>query len=270
MRGGAPFAKNAMRGQRPPKPRHMTSRASAVKRAVTWVGPDHNNLGKSLIRWITAVENLLDGGSRYREVIFVLFQPLVIIRLNLRRPPGIDLSSGVLLLLQTQVAKGVFQMGSFGFLDNSLRKLGRYEKHTAIPAKHHIARHHQGLTDARRSIDPHHGRVEPGSACERSEVMGWVVVAHKRREVWQFVQAIDVADGAIVDDAVSGSGIDRISYVVANRWPILLESEMVGHVNVARLEHVDGPRIGCSLWVVLCALIFNNFLNVGSARHPNC
>ena len=75
--------------------------------------------------------------------------------------------------------------------------------------------------------------------------------------------------GTVVDDAVSRPGIDRISNVIANRWPVLLESEMVSDIHVARLQHVDGPRICRSLAIVLYSLLLNHFFNIRSARHPN-
>ena len=44
---------------------------------------------------------------------------------------------------------------------------------------------------------------------------------------------------------------------------------MVSDIHVARLQHVDGPRICRSLAIVLYSLLLNHFFNIGPSRHPN-
>ena len=96
-----------------------------------------------------------------------------------------------------------------------------------------------------------------------------VVGTNEGREVWQFVQAVDIANRAVVDDAIPRTRIDGVAHVVTDRWPILLEPEVVGHIDIARLQHVHRPCVRGSLAIILCALIFDHLLNVGSSRHPH-
>ena len=55
------------------------------------------------------------------KMILVLFQPLVVVLFDLRRPLGIDLSSGVFLLSQALVSERVLKMSAFGVFDDLLR-----------------------------------------------------------------------------------------------------------------------------------------------------
>ena len=55
----------------------------------------------------------------------------------------------------------------------------------------------------------------------------------RKRRSLQFLQSVDVPHGAVVDDPVSGSGIDRIADVVADRRSVLLQPEVIADVDIA-------------------------------------
>ena len=94
--------------------------------------------------------------------------------------------------------KGVPQVGGFGVLHHFFGQLRRDEEDSTIPPQHHVARHHGRMPDPRGTIDADHRRVETRSGGQRPEVMRRIVVANKGDEVRQFVEAVDVADRAVV------------------------------------------------------------------------
>src|SRR5205085_2943467 len=57
-------------------------------------------------------------------------------------------------------------------------------------------------------------------------------------------------------------------HVVPNRGSVLLQTEVIGNIDIARLQHVDRPRIHRSLALLLGSLIFDDLLNVGTPGHP--
>ena len=99
-------------------------------------------------------------------------------------------------------------------------------------------------------------------------MMRRIVVANKGDEVRQFLEAVDVADRAVIDDPVAGASIDGVAYVVADRGAIHFEPKMVGHIDVARLQHVHRPRVHRTLAFILRALGLDHFLDIGPPRHP--
>src|ERR1019366_9480039 len=100
-----------------------------------------------------------------------------------------------------------------------------------------------GVPDADGDIDPDHGRVRPVARREVAQVVRRVVETDKGSEILQLLQAVYVPHGAVVHDAVTAPGIDRVADVVADGRAILLQPEMVADVDVARLEHVHRPGI---------------------------
>ena len=95
-----------------------------------------------------------------------------------------------------------------------------------------------------------------------------IVEADEGDEIFQFLQAVDVANRALVDDAVVTLGVNPIAHVVADRRPVLLQVEVIAHVHVGRLQHIHRPGVGAAHPIVLLALIFDHLLDVGASRQP--
>ena len=81
-------------------------------------------------------------------------------------------------------------------------------------------------------------------------------------------QTVDVANRAVVDDAIAGLRVDGAADVVADRRAVLLEPEVVGDVHVARLKHVHWPRVRPTDAPLLTALVFDDAQDVGPPRQP--
>src|ERR1700733_28472 len=101
------------------------------------------------------------------------------------------------------MAKDIAKVGRLRALNHPLGKLWRNEDDAAIPAQHHIARHHRRMANTRGSIDADHGRVEQLTGAQRSVMVRWIVIADESHEIRQFLQAIDIPYGAVVNNAVA-------------------------------------------------------------------
>ena len=213
-------------------------------------------------------QNLLNLWARHRQTVDVLAQPLREVRFDRVGPAAVDLSGGVGAGTQPGMSELIPQPRDLRRAHDLLRELRRNEDHTAVPAQHHITRHHERTPNPNRHVDTNHRRVEARSGAGVADVVRRVVGADKRREVLHIPQAVDVANGAVVDNAVAGLRVDRASDVVTDGGAVLLESEMIGHVHVTRLEHVHGPRVGPTDSTGLAALGFDHPQDVGPAGQP--
>ena len=137
-----------------------------------------------------------------------------------------------------------------------------------VTPQDNIARHHRRSANPDGYIDPDHRGVEADAGGGVANMVRRVVVADKRSEVFQLVEAVDIAHRAIVDDAVSTLGVNRAANVIAHRGPVLLKAEVIRHIHVAGLQHVHRPRIGASDAAVGFALGFDDAQDIGTPGEP--
>jgi hypothetical protein len=68
-----------------------------------------------------------------------------------------------------------------------------------------------------------------------------MVAAKEHGEIVDVFHAVDIADRAVVDEAVAGVAEDRIGEIVADRRAVLVGVELVADIDIAGLQHVDRP-----------------------------
>src|SRR5690606_1060019 len=115
----------------------------------------------------------------------------------------------------------------------------RDEDHAAVAAEHDVAGHDHDLADAGRSVDRYERRVEV--PVRIVQVMRRMVAAEERGESFDLFEPRDIAQRAVVDEAVAGPGVDRAADVVADRRAVLYQPELIRDINVTRLQHLDRP-----------------------------
>src|SRR5688500_10864059 len=88
------------------------------------------------------------------------------------------------------------------------------EDHPAITPQHYIAGHCGSLANARWLVDTNERGVQ--LSLWIIKMMRRMIAAKKRREGTYLFQSFNVANGAIVYNAVSGFGINGIAEVIAD------------------------------------------------------
>src|ERR1039457_4713967 len=215
-----------------------------------------------------AFEDLFRLFARDRQFVDVFAQPAGKIGFDGVGPTGIDLARGVLLFTQPLVAEVVAQLGDLGVLHQLFGKLRRDEHDAAVPTEDHVAGQHGGVPNADGDVDPDHGRVHAVARREVAEVVRRVVETDEGSEILQLLQAVYIAHGAVVHDAVAAAGIDGVADVVADGRPILLQPEVIADVDIARLEHVHRPGILPADAPVRLSLLRDDAVDIGAARQP--
>ena len=100
----------------------------------------------------------------------------------------------------------------------------RDEDDAIVAAEDYVAGHDCGTANAHWAVDP--GQHDGGRG------KGGVKAAHKTGELRQLLDAVDIADGRVVDHPVARIGIDSGGEVVANDGALVDFAEYVGHVHV--------------------------------------
>ena len=80
-------------------------------------------------------------------------------------------------------------------------------------------------------------------------------------------QPLDVADAAVKDDAITGLREDRVAEIVADQGAVDDLAHAVGDVDIALLQHVDGPGIGAADPALGLAALVDHLLHIGPGRH---
>src|ERR1017187_7677568 len=215
-----------------------------------------------------ALEDLFHLFARHRQFVDVIAQPRGEIGLDSVGPTRIDLARGVLFFAQPLVAEAVAQLGDLGVLHYFFGKLRRDEHDAAVPSQDNVAGQHGGAPNADGDVDADHGRVHAVARREVAEVVRRVVGTDEGSEILQLLQAVYVAHGAVVHDAVAAPRIDGVADVVADGRAILLQPEMVADVNIAGLEHVHRPGVLPSDAPIDLPLLLDHPVDIGTARQP--
>src|ERR1039457_4435508 len=220
------------------------------------------------IHKLSGFEDFFHLLARHRQFVDVFTQPRGEIGFDGIGPAGIDLAGGVLLLAQPLVAEVVAQLGDLGVLHYLFGQLRRNEHDAAVSAENHVAGQYSGAPNADGDVDADHGGVHPVAGTEVAEVVRRVVRPDEGSEILQLLQAVDVAHGAVVHNAVAAPRVNRVAYVIADGRAILLQPEMIANVNVAGLEHVHRPRILAPNAPIDLSLLGDHAVNIGTAGQP--
>src|ERR1039457_2590826 len=220
------------------------------------------------IHKLSGFEDFFHLLARHRQFVNVFTQPRGEIGLDGIGPAGIDLAGGVLLFAQALVAEVVAQLGDLGVLHYLFGQLRRNEHDSAVSAENHVTGQYGGAPNADGDVDADHGGVHPVAGAEVAEVMRRVVGPDEGSEILQLLEAVDVAYGAVVHDAVAAPRIDRVAHVISDGRAILLQPEMIADVDVAGLEHVHRPRVLAPDAPIALPLLGDRAVNIGTAGQP--
>src|ERR1039458_728296 len=103
------------------------------------------------------------------HVLFVrrraeLLLQIVLVFLDQRRVPrpAVDLGRLVLALVELLLGPVIVSVRDLRLVDNPLHQVRRDERNALLVAEDHVTRHHRGVADADRNVDPRHHDVVDG------------------------------------------------------------------------------------------------------------
>ncbi len=97
--------------------------------------------------------------------------------------------------------------------------------------------------------------------------MGGMVAAKEGVEAFDFLQAVNIADGTVIDEAIAGIRPDGVADIVADGGAVYMGAELVADIDITRLQHVHRPGIlaaGTTLFLTAGIILV---VDVRPARH---
>src|SRR5579872_387374 len=212
----------------------------------------------------TKLDACLDATGRLflRHVAFgaFLFQPRIEFFDHLFRPLRVDLTWSVFTFAQHRVTPLVDQVVHFSVVGEFLSQLWRNESDSLGIADRDVAGHDGNISDANGNIDAgEHDVLESGR----------VDAAGVDLESGNFLNAGDVANSAVHDQAVVALGEDRRGEVVADDCAVANFPEKVDDEKIAWLVNVDDPGIFVSDAMLSSSIRFDYRIHVSAPRHKN-
>src|ERR1039458_4712631 len=148
------------------------------------------------------------------HVLFVrhgaeLLLQIVLVFLDQRRVPrpAVDLGRLVLALVELLLGPVIVSVRDLRLVDNPLHQVRRDERNALLVAEYHVSRHHRGVADADRNVDPRDEDAVDGR---------WRGAPVVSSQIGQRRDAIQVADGPVDNKAGARRLHDVIGQVVAD------------------------------------------------------